>query len=107
MKPYYDEGGITIYHGDCREILPMLDAKVLFADPPYGAQKAVWDSEFSTDWLGAAAGASECMAITPGLPNLLSMPRFIREQKYRWALSIRVINAFVRGALGFGNWIPC
>ena len=22
MTPYYDHGGITIYHGDCREILP-------------------------------------------------------------------------------------
>lgn len=22
MKPYYEHGGITIYHGDCREILP-------------------------------------------------------------------------------------
>lgn len=24
MKPYYEHGGITIYHGDCREILPTL-----------------------------------------------------------------------------------
>ena len=24
MKPYYEEAGITIYHGDCREILPQL-----------------------------------------------------------------------------------
>lgn len=24
MKPYYEEDGITIYHGDCREILPTL-----------------------------------------------------------------------------------
>ena len=22
MKPYYEHAGITIYHGDCREILP-------------------------------------------------------------------------------------
>jgi DNA modification methylase len=39
MKPYYDHGGITIYHGDCREILPTLsDASVdmIFTDPPYG-----------------------------------------------------------------------
>lgn len=25
MKPYYQHAGITIYHGDCREILPTLD----------------------------------------------------------------------------------
>ena len=22
MKPYYEHAGITIYHGDCREVLP-------------------------------------------------------------------------------------
>lgn len=25
MKPYYDHAGITIYHGDCQEILPQLE----------------------------------------------------------------------------------
>lgn len=38
-KPYYDHGGITIYHGDCREILPSLgpiDSCV--SDPPYGLE---------------------------------------------------------------------
>jgi hypothetical protein len=24
MKPYYEHAGITIYHGDCREVLPQL-----------------------------------------------------------------------------------
>ena len=38
MKPYYDHGGITIYHGDCREILTTL-AKVdlVITDPPYSS----------------------------------------------------------------------
>ncbi len=36
-KPYYDEDGITIYHGDCREILPHLEpVDMIFTDPPYG-----------------------------------------------------------------------
>ncbi len=36
-KPYYDHGGITIYHGDCREILPLLGRfDLLLTDPPYG-----------------------------------------------------------------------
>lgn len=36
-KPYYDHGGITIYHGDCREILPHLGRfDMLLTDPPYG-----------------------------------------------------------------------
>ena len=36
--PYYEHNGITIYCGDCREILPQLDVKVdlVLTDPPYG-----------------------------------------------------------------------
>lgn len=38
MKPYYEHGGITIYHGDCREILPSLwfGVDLVLTDPPYG-----------------------------------------------------------------------
>jgi DNA modification methylase len=39
VKPYYDFGGITIYHGDCREILPTVKADVLVTDPPYGTNQ--------------------------------------------------------------------
>ncbi len=36
MKPYYNHGGITIYHGDCQEILPHLSgAELVLTDPPY------------------------------------------------------------------------
>lgn len=37
MTPYYDHAGITLYHGDCREILPTLGQfDLLLTDPPYG-----------------------------------------------------------------------
>jgi DNA modification methylase len=36
MKPYYEHAGITIYHGDCREILPEIDVDAFVSDPPYG-----------------------------------------------------------------------
>ena len=35
MIPYYEQDGITIYHGDCREI-GVLRGDVLVTDPPYG-----------------------------------------------------------------------
>lgn len=37
MKPYYEHGGITIYHGDCRDVLPGLpNVDLILTDPPYG-----------------------------------------------------------------------
>jgi DNA modification methylase len=47
MKPYYDQDGITIYHGDCREILPTLPkVDLVLTDQPYGigfaAQPTKW-----------------------------------------------------------------
>ena len=46
MKPYYERNGITIYHGDCREILPVVSvgANALVTDPPYGIgwARATW-----------------------------------------------------------------
>jgi len=37
MEPFYQDDLVTIYHGDCREILPQLDVKVdlVLTDPPY------------------------------------------------------------------------
>lgn len=61
VKPYYDEGGITIYCGDCREVMrgdifglcdshgEVVDAVV--TDPPYGDTSLAWDVRV-TDWLG-------------------------------------------------------
>lgn len=37
MTPYYEQDGIVIYHGDCREILPAItDVDLVLTDPPYG-----------------------------------------------------------------------
>jgi hypothetical protein len=33
VKPYYDDGTVTIYHGDCREILPTLTADAVVTVP--------------------------------------------------------------------------
>lgn len=46
MRPYYDDGTVTIYHADCREILPSLAADVLVTDPPYGI-------DFRSGWTGS------------------------------------------------------
>lgn len=41
MRPYYGPvDGVTLYHGDCREVLPLVRADVLVTDPPYGVSFA-------------------------------------------------------------------
>lgn len=38
MTPYYEEAGIVIYHGDCREVLPTLGpVDLVLTDPPYAS----------------------------------------------------------------------
>jgi DNA modification methylase len=37
MKPYYSDGAVTLYHGNCRDILPTLGpVDLVLTDPPYG-----------------------------------------------------------------------
>lgn len=49
VKPYYQDKWVTIYHGDCREILPSLpNVDLVLTDPPYGidyqsARRTAWD----------------------------------------------------------------
>jgi DNA modification methylase len=54
VKPYYSDELTTIYHGDCREVLPFLSADALVTDPPYGigAAKAKAHSSIrnNDDW---------------------------------------------------------
>lgn len=72
MKPYYEYGGIVIYHGDCREVLPTLDAgsvdlvltdpvwpnfspELVGSDDPWGLWESTWpllDARRLVVWLG-------------------------------------------------------
>ena len=37
-EPYYQDDNAIIYHGDCTDILPNVNAGLLLTDPPYGTQ---------------------------------------------------------------------
>jgi len=60
VKPYFEEAGTTIYHGDCREILialPDESIDCIWTDPPYGHKNADGDflskrSEIMGDGIG-------------------------------------------------------
>jgi len=39
VTPFYDQDGITIYHADCKDVLPLVNpasVDLLLTDPPYG-----------------------------------------------------------------------
>lgn len=45
-NPYYADEAVTIYHGDCRDIAPLVSADVVITDPPYGiAYSSGWSKE--------------------------------------------------------------
>jgi len=90
MKPYYEHGGITIYHGDCRVVLDSLAPHfgdkpfdLLLTDPPYGIQAAkkgahssirdnaawsseTWDDGRQTDSLRRALKVAKQAAVWGG-----------------------------------------
>jgi hypothetical protein len=83
MKPYYDEGGIVIYHGDCLEVLPTLGGFVaVVTDAPYGIgdrpmldlpgrggrgnntyhPPSAWDAAIDPAWCAVACEAAPIVA---------------------------------------------
>jgi site-specific DNA-methyltransferase (adenine-specific) len=68
MTPYYDHAGITIYHGDCREILPGLSADLVLTDPPYGIAVDTDNSRFSGGTAGNVAKGGNGVGSANGRP---------------------------------------
>lgn len=47
QEPYYQDNSVTIYHGDCLDVMPGIADKsvdMVLADPPYGTTACKWDS---------------------------------------------------------------
>jgi hypothetical protein len=43
VTPYYEQDGITIYHGDCLQVSAWLSAVAMVTDPPFGmSYKSGW-----------------------------------------------------------------
>lgn len=78
MKPYYDRDGITIFCGDCREILPHIEADACITDP-------VWPNAHP-ELIGAQDPKGlfrDCLEVLPQVKRLAvwlgcqSDPRFL------------------------------
>ena len=79
MKPYYDHAGITIYHGDCREVLRevLRPVDVVLTDPPYGIGESYLSVTDNRELVQmAVAVVNELrltvprVVVTPGVKNL-------------------------------------
>lgn len=101
-----------VIQGDCLEVMKQMPDKsvdLVLTDPPYGINKenAVWDKQFSLEWLEEAARVGKKLGVMCGTWNLLKMPEKAGNTSYKWVLAAHLTNGMTRGALGFGNWIPC
>lgn len=83
MKPFYEQSGITIYHGDCREVLATFaeqSADLVLTDPPY--------SEVTHQ--GARGGAGdEVLVDFPALDDTEIREHFVEMARIasRWVVS--------------------
>lgn len=92
MKPYYDEGGVTIYHGDCREFLA--DAVqgggrvYVVTDPPYGDTSLKWDVPVD-GWLDPLGYVADSLWCFGSLRMFMAQAEDFR--RYGWVLAQDVV----------------
>lgn len=82
MKPYFTRGNITLYHSDCREILPLLPrASLILTDPPYGYKHGVVTRP--TKWQRRAGRIAEDWDVTVDV-DLISMLKELNAEIILW-----------------------
>jgi len=87
-RPYYDHGGVSLWLGDCREVLPQLDvqADCVVTDPPYGETSLPWD-RWPDGWPALVAAHTRSMWCFGSLRMFL----YRRDEFAGWKLSQDVV----------------
>ncbi len=118
MTPYYDEDGITIYHGDCRDVLPTLSDRVdaVITDPPFFmpathyASRKTWPRSWSDTSILSAFWRTivdECVAVLKPTGHMLtfcngdSYPVFYPEMYRRFDFLKSLV--WDKGHIGLGR----
>jgi DNA modification methylase len=109
--PYWTsaDGRLVIYHGDCRDVMPLLSGVSLtLTDPPYnvglnysGGDERADYAEWTRDWVGLAPRP---LIVTPGMVNL---HQWMQMEKPSWTCSWTKPNqCSPSGLQGFNVWEP-
>lgn len=98
MKPYYQHGGITIYHGDCREVLPSLGTvDHVITDPPYEAEAHTLQRRIQRERGKGFAGrvvTVEPLAFAPmDTATRTEVPSLLAKRVRRWVLTFCQVEA--------------
>ena len=63
-EPYYSDELVTLYHGDCRDVLPHVEFDAVVTDPPYGTGFYPTDTDvFTPDLLALLVDRSTTCAV--------------------------------------------
>ena len=71
VAPYYDDGTVTIYHGDALELLPTMQPDRVITDPPYGHGRYPTDTVIDPQFLRTLVDLAQTTAIF-GYPETLA-----------------------------------
>jgi len=91
VTPYYSDSHVTIYCGDCREVLPTLaPVDVVITDPPYNVGKDygeescddmtidAYEAFLEGIWYECARRGAKTLLYTPGVVNVWRTPVVVR-----------------------------
>lgn len=104
-EPFYDADGITIYHGDCRDLLPVTTtADAVITDPPYGTDYYPTDTGvMDAELLQSLFDVAPIVAIFGWPERLCQMVRDADRNPNEW-ITWWPTNGALRGFNLHGLW---
>jgi site-specific DNA-methyltransferase (adenine-specific) len=107
---YYSDESVTIYHADCRDLLPLLEADVVLTDLPYGIgvdYGATYTDDADTLDALVVATMPAMQACAPVVALTCGIGNWWRYPEPTWVLCWHQSNApTASGRWGFNQWQP-
>jgi DNA modification methylase len=107
MTPYYEHGGITIYHGDAREIAPRLPAvDLVVTSPPYAEQRQYGFKKGEFRWDHVVPRVLAGVNLTPEGQMLVNLGLVHRDGEVvcYWEPMIHTLRSFGYRLFGWYPW---